>query len=77
MNKRATGIFLIGFALVLFVFRNAVTHISAAVLASNSSSTGFFKTVLEQIPSPYSRLPEIILLICGVTYIVWGEINKE
>ncbi|ANS75712.1 hypothetical protein AWM70_14805 [Paenibacillus yonginensis] len=78
MKKRGAGISLLGIAAVLFIFRNSVHLLVAAIMGRKDGviGEGMFDYALS-VTKTYSVLPEIIALILGVIYLIWAEIKKE
>ncbi|MEK4252450.1 hypothetical protein [Paenibacillus sp. FSL W7-1287] len=78
MSKRATALSFFALAVVLFIGRKFIHHISAAIFgASNGNmSTGQYQMALD-LTSTYSQIPEIVALAFGIIFFLWSLAKKE
>ncbi|KRG12760.1 hypothetical protein [Lederbergia galactosidilytica] len=62
----------------LFIFRNVSHLIIAAVMGRKEGilGEGMFNYALE-VTHSYSKIPEIVVFVIGLIYLVYAEIKKE
>lgn len=78
MNKLGAAVSFLALSIILFIGRNFIHHLVAAIMGSSNGtiSSGKYDMALD-LTSTYSIIPEVILLILAIVFMIWWIISKE
>ncbi|CAH1224298.1 hypothetical protein PAECIP111892_05466 [Paenibacillus auburnensis] len=79
MNKKGVGITLLALGIVSYLIRESIHYIGATLLSFKFSgiSNTTIKSNLSLIPPPFSMTVPTILVIFGIFYLVWSELERK
>ncbi|MDF9843531.1 MULTISPECIES: hypothetical protein [unclassified Paenibacillus] len=79
MSKKGVGVILLMLGVISYIIRESLHYLAAVSLSfklSGISNTMIAET-LSLIPPPYAMTVPIVLIIIGIIYLVWSEIEKK
>ncbi|CAM4519832.1 hypothetical protein [Paenibacillus typhae] len=79
MSKKGVGVIILVLGVISYIIRESLHYLAAVSLSFKLSgiSNTMIAEPLSLIPPPFAMTVPIVLIIIGIIYLVWSEIEKK